>query len=194
MIAPARIPGGLGGLTAGFVAVLFAASFPAAAETRSVYDFSMEDIDGKPVSLSRYAGKVVLIVNVASRCGYTYQYEGLEALHRRYKDRGFVILGFPANDFLAQEPGTNEDIKEFCSATYDVTFPMFSKISVKGRGIHPLYAWLTSRSTNPSFAGAITWNFNKFLVDRDGRVIARFRTRDEPGSTAVVAAVEAALQ
>jgi glutathione peroxidase len=194
MPAPARIPAGLGGLAAGFVAVLLAASVPAAAEARSVYDFSMEDIDGNPVPLSRYAGKVVLIVNVASRCGYTYQYEALEALYRRYEDRGLVVLGVPANDFLGQEPGTNEQIKEFCTATYGVTFPMFSRISVKGRGIHPLYSWLTSRSTNPAFAGAITWNFNKFLVGRDGRVVARFRTQDEPGSAAVVAAVDAALK
>ena len=175
--------------------VLFAAaSAPAGAQARSLFDFRINDIDGKEASLSLYKGKTILIVNVASRCGYTYQYEGLEALYRKYKDRGLVVLGFPANNFLGQEPGTDEQIKEFCSTIYGVTFPMFSKISVKGRDIHPLYDYLTSKRTNPEFSGAITWNFNKFLVSRDGRIVARFRTQDEPGSETVIRAVEAALR
>jgi glutathione peroxidase len=174
--------------------LLAAAAAAADAEARSLYDFALEDIDGNKVSLSQFKGKALLIVNVASRCGYTYQYEGLEALYRRYRDQGLVVLGFPANNFLGQEPGSNEEIKEFCSTTYGVTFPMFSKVSVKGRDIHPLYDYLTSRQTNPSFAGAITWNFNKFLVSRDGRVIGRFRTQQEPGSGEVLEAVEAALR
>jgi glutathione peroxidase len=164
------------------------------ADARSVYDFKLDDIDGKPVSLAQFKGQVLFVVNVASRCGYTYQYEGLEALYRRHRDRGLVILGFPANDFFGQEPGTNEQIKDFCSTKYGVTFPMFSRISVKGRAMHPLYTYLTSRETNPAFSGAITWNFNKFLIGRDGRIVGRFRTQDEPGSETVAKAIEAALR
>jgi glutathione peroxidase len=163
------------------------------AEASSIYDFRVEDIDGRPVSLEQYRGKVLLIVNVASRCGYTYQYEGLEALYKEYSGRGLVVLGFPANDFLGQEPGSNEKIKEFCTLNYGVTFPMFAKIHVKGRGAHPLYRFLTDPLTNPRFAGRITWNFNKFLVGRDGTVLARFRTQEEPGSEAVRRAIEEAL-
>ncbi len=178
-----------------FVTVLLAAvTQPARAEAPSLYDFTLDDIDGNPVSLAQFKGKALLIVNVASRCGFTYQYAGLEVLYDKYRDRGFVILGFPANNFFRQEPGTDGEIKQFCSAAYGVTFPMFSKISVKGRDMHPLYRWLTSRETDPRFAGAITWNFNKFLVGRDGRVVARFRTQDEPGSDAVAKAIEAAVQ
>jgi glutathione peroxidase len=161
--------------------------------TVSVYDFTMDDIDGKPVPLSEFRGTVMLVVNVASRCGFTYQYEGLESIYRKYKERGFVVLGFPSNDFLGQEPGTNEQIKEFCALTYGVTFPMFGKISVKGRGMHPLYRYLTAGGTDGEFAGKITWNFNKFLIGRDGRTIARFGTKEEPTADAVIEAVEAAL-
>ncbi len=174
--------------------LLAAASGPIPAQARSLYDFTLDDIDGNAVSLSRFKGKALLIVNVASRCGFTGQYEGLEALYRRYKERGLVVLGFPANDFLGQEPGTNEQIKEFCSTRFGVTFPMFAKISVKGRDMHPLYDYLTSKQTNPSFGGPITWNFNKFLVGRDGRIVGRFRTQDEPGGELIVEAVEAALR
>ena len=174
--------------------ILTAASPPARADARALYEFKVEDIDGNTVSLAGFKGKALLIVNVASRCGYTYQYEGLEALYRRYRDRGLVILGFPANNFFGQEPGTNDEIKQFCSATYGVTFPMFSKISVKGKDIHPLYAYLTSRDGNPSSAGPITWNFNKFLVGRDGRILGRFGTQDDPASDSVVKAVESALR
>src|SRR6266699_2483748 len=134
-------------------------------------DFTVQDIDGKDVKLSDYKGKVVLIVNVASKCGFTPQYTGLEALYEKYKDQGFVILGFPANNFGKQEPGSNDQIKEFCASKFSVTFPMMSKISVKGDDIAPLYKFLTS---NGEFAGDIEWNFNKFLVDRNGNVIARY--------------------
>jgi glutathione peroxidase-family protein len=159
----------------------------------SIYGFTLSDINGKPVPLSEFRGKVMLVVNVASRCGFTYQYEGLESVYRKYKERGFVVLGFPSNDFLGQEPGTNERIKEFCTLTYGVTFPMFGKIAVKGRDIHPLYRYLTAGGTNGEFAGRITWNFNKFLIGRDGRVLARFGSREEPAVDAVIEAVEAAL-
>ena len=148
----------------------------------SVYDFTLKDIDRKEVSLSQYRGKVVMIVNVASKCGYTPQYTGLQSIYAKYKDRGFVILGFPANNFMAQEPGTEEEIKTFCSTKYNVTFPMFSKISVKGDDIHPLYKFLTSKETNPEFGGDIKWNFSKFLLDKNGRIIARFEPAVKPES------------
>jgi glutathione peroxidase len=162
-------------------------------EASSIYNFQAEDIDGRPVGLQEYRGKVLLIVNVASRCGFTYQYEGLEALYKEYGGRGLVVLGFPANDFLGQEPGSNEQIKEFCTLNYGVSFPMFAKIHVKGRDAHPLYRFLTDKRTNPRFAGGITWNFNKFLIGRDGTILDRFGSRDEPGSERVRRAVEQAL-
>jgi glutathione peroxidase-family protein len=147
---------------------------------KTIYDFVVNDIDGKERSLSEFAGKVLLIVNVASKCGFTPQYKNLQALYARHKERGFEILGFPANDFGRQEPGTDADIKSFCNTTYGVTFPMFSKISVKGKDIHPLYAFLTEKESNPQFPGKITWNFNKFLVDRKGSIVARFDSKDDP--------------
>ena len=136
-----------------------------AASPKSVLDFTMRDIDGKDVKLKKYKGNVILLVNVASKCGYTPQYEGLETVYERYKDKGFVTLGFPANNFGGQEPGTEAEIKEFCTSKYHVTFPMFAKISVKGDDQDPLYKFLTSKETNPNFAGDITWNFNKFLAN-----------------------------
>ncbi len=160
----------------------------------SIYDFSLKDIDHKQVSLSQYRGKVVMIVNVASRCGFTPQYEGLQKLYLKYKDQGFVILGFPANNFGFQEPGSDEEIKTFCSAKYNVTFPIFSKISVKGDDIHPLYKLLTSKESDPEFGGDIKWNFNKFLVDKSGKIIARFEPPVKPESDQVIQAVEKALQ
>jgi glutathione peroxidase len=163
-------------------------------DAASVYDFKMKNIDGKQVSLSDFRGHVTLIVNVASRCGFTPQYEGLQKLYLKYKDQGFVILGFPANNFMGQEPGTDEEIKTFCSAKYNVTFPMFSKISVKGADMHPLYKFLTDKSTNPDFGGDIKWNFNKFLVDKNGKIVARFEPPVKPDSDQVVQAVEKALQ
>lgn len=162
----------------------------AAPAQRSVYDFSMKNIDGQDIKLDAYKGKVVMIVNVASKCGYTPQYEGLEAIYKKYKDQGFEILGFPANNFMGQEPGTEKEIKEFCSTKYGVTFPMFAKISVTGADQHPLYTFLTSKQSNPEFGGDISWNFNKFLLDRNGKVVARFGSKDKPEDAAVIGAVE----
>ena len=156
-------------------------------------DHKLKDIDGNEVDLADYRGKVVMLVNVASECGLTPQYEQLVALYREYKDEGFVVLGFPANNFMGQEPGTEAEIKEFCSVNYDVDFPLFSKISVKGDDIHPLYAELTSEEKNPGFSGEIGWNFAKFLLNREGRVVARFEPRTKPDAENVVAAIKAEL-
>ena len=164
------------------------------AEINSPLRFTMADIDGKMVDLAQYKGKVVLIVNTASKCGLTPQYEALQAIHEKYSDRGFTVLAFPANNFKNQEPGTNEEIKSFCTLNYNVSFPLFSKISLKGDDIHPLYQYLTSEDTNPGFAGEISWNFTKFLVNRQGRVAARFEPRTKPDSEEVVEAVEKALE
>jgi glutathione peroxidase len=148
-------------------------------------------ITGDTTSLADYEGRVILLVNVASKCGYTPQYAGLEELYRKYQDKGFVILGFPANNFKNQEPGTNEQILEFCTSTYDVTFPMMSKISVKGDDIHPLYRYLTTES---GFDGDIKWNFTKFLLDRKGKPAARFETPAEPLSKEIVDNIERLLK
>ena len=160
---------------------------------RSIYDFTVKDIDGHDVDLGSYKGQVLLIVNVASKCGFTPQYEGLQKLYETYKERGLVVLGFPANNFLWQEPGTDEEIKSFCTVKYNVTFPMFAKISVKGSDQHPLYVFLTDKQANPSVDGKISWNFNKFLIGRDGRVIRQFGSRTKPLADELVKAVEAAL-
>ena len=149
---------------------------------QSVYDFKVKTMEGADKSLADYKGKVLLIVNTASHCGFTPQYAGLEKLYERYKDRGFVILAFPANDFLGQEPGDNTAIKQFCELTYKTSFPLFSKITVKGAQMEPLYKYLTTAS---GFNGGITWNFNKFLVDRQGRVIARFGSTTDPMDAAL---------
>lgn len=162
----------------------------ASAKAKSVLDFKMKDIDGKEVKLKKYKGDVLLIVNTASKCGYTPQYEGLQKIYDQYKAQGFEVLGFPANNFGGQEPGTGSEIKEFCETKYKVTFPMFAKISVKGEDQNPLYKFLTDKETNPDFAGDISWNFNKFLVDRQGKVVARFTSKDKPDGEAVTAAVE----
>ena len=156
-------------------------------------NFTLNSIDGTPVSLSRYQGNVVLMVNVASECGYTPQYAGLEELHRKYAPKGLRILGFPANDFGAQEPGTNPEISEFCKKNYGVEFDMFSKIVVRGSGQAPLYKFLTSTETNPKFAGQVDWNFEKFLIGRNGEVIGRFLSEVEPLSPQMVGAIENAL-
>jgi glutathione peroxidase len=150
----------------------------------------MKSIDGKDVDLGSYQGKVVLVVNVASKCGATPQYAGLEALYEKYKDKGFVVLGFPANDFGSQEPGSDEQIKTFCTSKYSVSFPMFSKITVKGEGKPQLYKVLTE-TADP--AGEIGWNFEKFLIGKDGKVVGRFKTRVAPDNPAVIAAIEAEL-
>jgi glutathione peroxidase len=172
---------------------LLAAPGSSPAAPRSIYDFTMKSIDGNPVNLGSYKGKVVLLVNVASKCGFTPQYAGLEKLYEKYKDRGFVIIGVPANNFAQQEPGTNEEIKTFCSRKYNVTFPMMAKVSVLGDDKTPLYVYLTDKSSDPKFAGDIKWNFTKFLFDREGKPAARFEPAVTPDSPEVAAAIEAAL-
>lgn len=161
-----------------------------AASPKSVLDFKVRDIDGKDVKLKKYKGNVLLVVNVASKCGYTPQYEALQATYLKYKDQGFTTLAFPANNFGGQEPGTATEIKEFCESKYKVTFPMFAKISVKGEDQDPLYAFLTKPETNPQFAGDIKWNFSKFLVDRKGNVVARFEPKIKPDGPEITAAIE----
>ncbi|MGB2627854.1 MAG: glutathione peroxidase [Candidatus Acidiferrum sp.] len=163
------------------------------AADKTIYDFTLNSIDGQPTPLASYKGKVVLLVNVASRCGYTPQYAALEALYEKYKDRGFVIVGVPANNFGAQEPGTNAEIKTFCSSKYHVTFPMMAKVSVKGDDITPLYQFLTDKAANPKTGGEIGWNFTKFLVNADGKVVDRFDSAVEPDSPQISAAIEKAL-
>jgi len=159
----------------------------------SLYDFTVNDIDDKPVSLEKWRGKVLLIVNVASKCGFTGQYAGLQKLYETYRERGFEVLGFPANDFLWQEPGTNSEIKSFCTLQYKVTFPMFSKISVKGNDQHPLYTFLTNQTLHKATVGAISWNFNKFLIDRSGQILVHFGAKTDPLSPEMIQAVETAL-
>ncbi|HUI10015.1 MAG TPA: glutathione peroxidase [Bacteroidota bacterium] len=157
----------------------------------SVLSFTMKDIDGTDVPLSKYKGKVILIVNVASQCGFTPQYKDLEALYEKYRDRGFVILGFPANNFGEQEPGTDPEIKKFCTSTYGVTFDMFSKISVMGSDQHPLYKFITS---DPVYGGDVKWNFQKYLVNRDGKIIGKYFSRVTPLSPELTGAIEGALK
>ena len=175
-------------------AILILFTGPAAAhggnEMKTVYSFSAKTIDGKEAPLSVYKGKTLLIVNTASKCGFTPQYKGLEALYEKYKAKGLEVLGFPANNFMGQEPGTDEEIKSFCELKYKVTFPMFSKISVKGKDMDPLYQYLTTES---GFDGGISWNFNKFLVDQDGHVVARYGSKTEPLSSELTTKVEEVL-
>jgi glutathione peroxidase len=163
------------------------------AADKTVYDFTLNSIDGQATPLSNYKGKVVLLVNVASRCGFTPQYSALESIYEKYKDQGFVIVGIPANNFGAQEPGSNQEIKTFCSAKYNVTFPMMAKVSVKGSDITPLYQFLTDKNSNPKTGGEIGWNFTKFLIGPDGRVLARFDSKVVPDSPEVTSAIEKAL-
>jgi glutathione peroxidase len=175
------------------LSLFLAATAMLAATAGSIYDFTISSIDGQPVSLKSYKGKVVLLVNVASKCGFTPQYAGLEALYGKYKDRGLVIIGVPANNFAQQEPGTNEEIKTFCSRKYNVTFPMMAKVSVLGDDKAPLYRYLTDKSADPKFGGDIKWNFTKFLFDRNGNPVARFEPAVTPDSPEVQSAVESAL-
>lgn len=158
---------------------------------QTAYDFSATDIEGVEQPLSQYAGKVSLIVNVASKCGFTPQYAGLEALWREYRDRGLVVLGFPCDQFGHQEPGDEAEIRNFCSLEYDVSFPLFAKVEVNGGGAHPLWTWLKAQKGGFLGIGAIKWNFSKFLVGRDGAVIARYAPNDTPES--LRADIEAAL-
>ena len=157
---------------------------------KGFYSFTMKTIDGTDKALSAYKGSVLLVVNTASECGYTPQYEGLEALYRKYKDRGLKILAFPANDFHSQEPGTDSEIKTFCTTKYHVTFDLFSKIVVLGDDMNPLYAWLTSRE---GYRGPIAWNFNKFLIGRDGMVAARYPSKITPQSAEIASKLEELL-
>ena len=161
---------------------------------QSIYDINAVNIDGNDVNLGKYKDKVILFVNTASKCGYTPQYKGLQAIYNKYKDRDFVILGFPSNDFGGQEPGSSKEIKEFCTLRYKVTFPMFAKIVVKGDQKHPLYKYLTSTETNPKFSGKITWNFNKFLANHKGEIIARFSSKETPESKEVTDSIEEAIK
>lgn len=163
------------------------------AAEKTVYDFTLNSIEGQATPLASFKGKVVLLVNVASRCGFTPQYSGLEALYEKYKDHGFVIVGIPANNFGAQEPGTNQEIKTFCTSKYHVTFPMMAKVSVKGDDITPLYAFLTDKTANPKTGGEIGWNFTKFLIGPDGKVLARFDSEVEPDAKDLTLAIEKAL-
>jgi glutathione peroxidase len=172
--------------------MLFCAATLVAAE-KTVHDFTLNSIDGQPAPLAAYKGKVMLLVNVASKCGFTPQYSALESTYEKYKDRGFVIVGIPANNFGAQEPGSNQEIKTFCSSKYHVTFPMMAKVSVKGDDITPLYQFLTDKSSNPQSGGEIKWNFTKFLIGPDGRVITRFEPEITPDSPQVTSAIEEAL-
>jgi len=171
-----------------FVALLCMQTF---VHAESLYDIKLKDIDGKDTTLAAYKGKAVLIVNVASKCGYTKQYTGLEATYEKYKDKGFVILGFPCNQFGGQEPGTNEEIKQFCASKFSVTFPLFDKIDVNGVNRNPLYVALAGKDS--PFAGDIKWNFTKFLIGKDGKILNRFDSKITPESDELTKAVEVAL-
>jgi glutathione peroxidase len=160
----------------------------------AVLSFTMKDITGQAVDLGRYQGKVVMFVNVASKCGYTPQYKGLQALYEKYGKDGLVIVGVPANEFGKQEPGSDAEIKEFCQKNYGVTFPMMSKVVVKGEGISPLYKHLTSKETNPNFGGPIGWNFEKFLISRSGEIVGRFNSKVKPDAAEMAQAIEAELK
>jgi len=165
----------------------------AVSQSPSIYSVELPRLDGRPESLSVYAGKPVLAVNVASRCGFTPQYAGLQALHERYSGRGLVVLGFPCNQFLHQEPGSAEQIQEFCSVNFGVTFPLFAKLDVKGPNQHPLYAILTEVADDSGKAGNVAWNFEKFLIDRDGHAVRRFRSRITPEDPRLIEAIESLL-
>jgi glutathione peroxidase len=182
-------------IKAGFLAGLLfsgcAGNIPKEGAVTDLYAIEVQSISGEKMTLESYRGKVLLIVNTASKCGFTSQYEGLQALYDQYSARGFVVLGFPSNQFMGQEPGTEEEIQSFCSLNYGVSFPLFSKIDVKGADQHPLYQRLTS---DPLFGGGISWNFNKFLIGRDGQVVGRFGSRTKPQDPALIQAIEQALQ
>lgn len=167
-------------------------NLPAAEKAAAIYQIPLKTIDNQPITLDKYRGKVLLIVNVASKCGFTPQYGPLESVYQKYSARGLVVLGFPCNDFGSQEPGTLDEIKQFCTSTYAVTFPMFEKVHVKGADQHPLFASLTGKDS--PFPGAIGWNFGKFLIGRDGRLLARYDSGTRPDSPEVIKAIEQALE
>tara|TARA_R110002111_G_scaffold262869_1_gene342130 strand:+ start:43566 stop:44150 length:585 start_codon:yes stop_codon:yes gene_type:complete len=184
-------------ILAGILAIAFSNTFAGETDKKTVppiLNHKMKTLDGKEVDLSKYQDKVLLIVNTASKCGATPQYKDLQTLHEKYKDQGLVILGFPCNQFGAQEPGTAVQISEFCTKNYGVTFDMFSKVDVNGENATELYQYLTSKKTNPKTAGPVKWNFEKFLISRDGEIAARFRTRANPQSDEVTKAVETELK
>jgi len=158
------------------------------------YAFAAETLDGTPTTLAPYRGSVALVVNVASKCGFTKQYAGLQKLYETYRDRGFVILGFPSNDFMGQEPGTSAEIRQFCTLNFGVTFPLFAKVHVKGESKHPLFVWLTDSALHPGLGGEVSWNFNKFLIGRDGKLLARFGSRTAPDAAELTGAIEQALK
>ena len=167
------------------IAILLASTLTKAEEPKNLYQFTVQDIEGNNFDLSQLKGKKVLVVNTASKCGLTPQYEGLEKLYQTYKDKNFIIIGFPANNFMKQEPGTNEEIAEFCQINYGVTFPMMSKISVKGDDIHPLYQWLTTKMDSE-----VSWNFQKFLVDEKGDVVGVYSPKTKPDDEKIVSWIE----
>ncbi|MDB5343835.1 MAG: Peroxiredoxin [Schlesneria sp.] len=180
-------------LFTGVAITLTAGSLPAAEKASPVLEHKVKTIKGEEVDLTKYQGKVLLVVNVASKCGATPQYEQLESLNDKYKDKGLAVLGFPCNQFGKQEPGTEEDIVKFCKSTYDVSFDMFAKIDVNGPDASPVYKTLTSKETDPKFAGDIKWNFEKFLIGRNGEIVARFPTGTKPDAPEVVKAIETEL-
>jgi glutathione peroxidase len=175
-----------------FLIILLMSAYSSPSETVNVHQFSLKTINGDEINLSEFSGNVLLIVNTASQCGFTSQYEGLQELYNTYNKKGLKILGFPANNFGNQEPGTNEEIAQFCERNFGVTFPMFSKIDVKGENQHPLFRFLTA-AENPDFEGDINWNFEKFLVDQDGNLIRRFRSQIKPMSIEIKTSIEALL-
>lgn len=181
-------------LALGAFATMAPAADDTAADHECALDFEMKSIDGKTVDLHDYEGKVVLIVNTASQCGLTPHYAGLQDLYEKYQDKGLVVMGFPCNQFGSQEPGSDADIKQFCTSRYDVSFPMFSKIEVNGDAAAPLYKFLTSQDTKPDGKGKIGWNFAKFVIDRDGQIVARFSPRTEPSDAELVKAIETELK
>jgi glutathione peroxidase len=185
-----KLKGGI--MTKLLFCLLFCAATLMAAD-KTVYNFTLNTIDGQAAPLAAYKGKVVLLVNVASRCGYTPQYTALESIYEKYKGQGFVIVGIPANNFGGQEPGTNAEIKTFCASKYNVTFPMMAKVSVKGDDTTPLYQFLTDKAANPQTGGEIKWNFTKFLIGPDGHILARFESAVTPDSPQVTSAIEKAL-
>jgi glutathione peroxidase len=178
-------------VAATFLGAMLACRLMAADKMNTIQDIPLNDINGQPTSLKAYAGEVVLLVNVASKCGFTKQYSGLESLYKKYKDKGLVVIGVPSNDFGGQEPGSADEIKAFCTSKYDVTFPLMAKIHVKGQEKHPLYVALTG--PDAAFPGEVKWNFQKFVISRDGKVVARFPSQTTPESPQLVQAVETAL-
>ena len=176
------------------VGCAYAEDKPKEPKLASPLDYKLKDINDKEVDLAQYKGKVVLIVNVASECGYTPQYKGLQELHEAYKDQGVVVIGIPANEFGRQEPGSNADILKFCQNSYKVTFPMMAKVVVKGTGKTPLYEYLTGKDSNPDFAGEVGWNFEKFLIGKSGKVVGRYKSSVEPMSEAIVGAIKKELE